>query len=171
MNRSEQESLAAEAAYYDELQRQRDAEGSRISQEIEADLAATRESRRVRPQDDVLDWQDAEYARNQAAIEEAWRQHTAPSGAELQRRVEQLVRQRKEHLHTTHPQERIDYQERIDNLQWKIDELQRQLDQQIRNHHELCTTMSSVLGRLQALDRLEDTTQARPYEDEGDIPF
>ena len=97
----------------------------------------------------------------------------APALGNLRRAqgTEQLVRQRKEHLHTTHPQERIDYQERIDNLQWKIDELQRQLDQQIRNHHELCTTMSSVLKRLQALDRLEDTTQARPYEDEGDIPF
>ena len=155
MNRSEQESLAAEAAYYDELQRQRDAEGSRISQEIEADLAATRESRRVRPQDDVLDWHDAEYARNQAAIEEAWRQHTAPSGAELQRQVDQLRQWRTVHR-VFHDQERIEWEEQLDAIDAKLDTLRRDFEQQIQDVHQMSYTMESVLSRLEALDGRQD---------------
>ena len=155
MNRSELESLAAEAAYFDELQRERD--------------AAAELRRQARPQDDVLDWQDAEYARNQAAIDEAWRQHTAGSGVELQRRVDQLRQWRKDHQ-VFHEQIDVAQAERLEQLAWRVQQLHEELERQVQNHHELCTTMSSVLRRLEALDRLEDTTQARPYDDEG-IPY
>lgn len=144
ISRSEEERLKAEADYYDALQQARIAERANS-----------------RPQDDVRDWQDAQAIVHDAAIDGAWLHHPAESGAELQRRVEKFIQRRKDHREY-HRQIEAYYQGEIDKLQERVGFLQRQLDQQVLNHHELCNAMHEVLQKL---------GMEEPEPDEEDIPF
>lgn len=141
MSRSELERLAAEAEYYDELQRQRNREAAEAPTITELDSRL----------DQLTRWfQDADMP-------------------EVRRQLDQLRQWRKDHR-VGDDQTYIVWDERMLDLEAKVEELQRQLDVQVRNHHLLCFTMESVLSRLEALDGKPDPTR-RKDDDEGDIPF